>query len=365
VPEVVLTVNGKRHSGWKSVSVSSSMKSLAMSFDVSFSDRWPGQQEKYVIQEGSRVNLSLNGQTVLTGWVDRMSPSYDTQSHSLTLSGRDLTCDLVDCSYIGDKVDFAGEELLTIAKALCDPFNITVTSETDISGQLAKARYGQGESVHAFLLKLCRLKGVLPISYGDGRLVLATAGSQSSGGSLEQGANIKTASANFDSSRRFSEYRVKGQGTPPMQFDWPDPNQDEKERLENRRQFVSPKGVATDKAVKRYRPLVLIAEGAAAPADMEARASWEAVNRAGQSRGASYTVTGWGPKAGQFWRINQKVSVQDPILGLSGRYLIESVRLSQDESGGTVSSLSVVHPDAYAAKPKADKASDIKSFFDK
>lgn len=366
MPEVLLTVDGKKHGGWKTVNVSSSLRQLAATFSLSFSDRWPGQQEKYSIKRGSRCTVSLDGVVVLDGWVDTLSVAYDDSSHSLNVSGRDLCCDLVDCSHTGTRVDFAGETLLAMATELCEPFGVQVQAETEIKGQLPQARYGQGDSVHDFLLRLCRLKGVLPVSRGDGILRLTTAGTSHCGATLKQGegGNIKAGSGDLSAAERYSQYIVKGQGQAPAQFDWPaEEGEDAEEHFNDRASFISPRGQAEDPLITRYRPLVILAEAGGDQAQMQARARWEAVNRAGQGEAMSYVVQGWGPSAGQIWRINQLVTVDDPLGGISGQQLIEGVSLSYSESGSTTT-LSVVHPDAYALQPKANQAGKVTSKWD-
>ena len=365
MPEVVLTVNGRRHAGWLSVTASNSLRQLSGTFGLTFTDKWPGQQEKYRIAEGAHCVLTLGGETVVNGYVDKLSPSYNADSHSLSLSGRDLCCDLADCSHIGDRINFAGETLPAVARALCKPFGIEVVVEADCGGPLAKARYSQGDSVHDFLLKLCRLRGVLPCSYGDGKLALTAAGADHSGAKLVQGQNILTARAEFSSADRHSEYIVKGQGQAPAEFDWPpDESENPEERASQRAEFISPKGRATDSAVRRYRPLVVLAESGGDPGAMQKRANFEAITRAGHSRALTYTVQGWQSPTGELWRINQRVTVEDGLLGIQSEQLIETVSFKLDDSCGTITELGVVHPDAYAPNPDDATAGKIKSKWD-
>ena len=365
MPEVVLYVNGKKHGGWKSVSISNSMRSLAATFRLDFSDRWPGEQEKYSIAEGSRCRLTLGGQLVVEGWVDQLAPEYDNDNHSLTITGRDLCADLVDCCHIGEKINFDSQGLLAIARELLKPFNLSAVADADLGPALPKARYGQGESIHEFLLKLCRIKGVLPVSFGDGVLHFATAGLLKTGAALVQGKNIKAARAEFSSAERFSDYIVKGQGQAAKWFDQEAAEgEDAARRLADRAAAVSPKGSAKDTAVKRHRPLVILAESTADQQGMEKRAKWEAVNRAGHSRAVTYTVQGWEHSPGSLWKINRLVRVEDALLGISGQYLIESVTLNQSENGGTTADIGIVHPEAYAAKPDDQKASKVKTSWD-
>ena len=109
-----------------------------------------------------------------------------------------------------------------------------------------------------------------------------------------------------------------------------------------------PSGRATDAAVSRYRPLVILAEAKGDPGSFEARARWEATVRAGQSRKLSYTVdTGWGPESGGLWQINTLARVKDDFLGVDGRYLIEGVTYTKASKSGTTAQVALVHPDAF------------------
>lgn len=211
-----------------------------------------------------------------------------------------------------------------------------------------------------FLVKLARQREVLPISYGDGRLVFTRTGAKgTSGGAIEKGGNVEAGEAQFTNVERHSLYVVKGQGSA-----LPAAELSAEQREEYLKTYVSPAGRATDSAVTRYRPLVILAEAKGDPGSFEARARWEATVRAGQSRKLSYTVDGWGPASGGLWQINTLVPVKDDLLGVTGRYLIEGVTYTKSEQSGTTAQVALVHPDAYQALPAQDAAKSITGIFD-
>jgi prophage tail gpP-like protein len=352
----VLTVDGASFTGWTDIRVQLGLDRMAGTFDLGITDRYPADHGQYKFKLGSRCTVKLDGQTVITGYVEAFKPSYDKQSHSISVSGRDITGDLVDCCHLGPPVQWKGQTLTQIAAAVCAPFGIPVAAETNVGAAFVDVKYDEGDTVHSFLAKLAKQRGVLLVSYGDGRLVITRAQSRGSGGSLVLGSNIEAGSGNFSNEGRHSRYIVKGQGATQS---WAGLTAEE--TAEHQAAYSQPKGEAMDNAMRRHRPLVIQAEGKTDQASLAERARWEAQVRAGKSRAAQYTVAGWGPGPGSLWRINTTVPVQDEFTGMNGGYLIEKVAYSLDGSRGSTTQIDVVHPDAYAtiAKAPTDGASKI------
>nr|WP_249942232.1 hypothetical protein [Escherichia coli] len=46
------------------------------------------------------MTLKINGQTVISGWLDQVNQSISATRYQITISGRDKTGDLVDCSAV-------------------------------------------------------------------------------------------------------------------------------------------------------------------------------------------------------------------------------------------------------------------------
>ena len=351
---VVLTVAGVRHTGWTSVSVQLALDQMAGTFELGLTDRGGLAAENF--RQGSRCTVSLEGQTVITGFIDRARPTYDKGSHGITVSGRDVTCDLVDCQHLGPPVQWKGQTLTQIAEAVCAPFGIPVAVETDVGAAFPDVKYDEGDTVHSFLVKWARQRGVLLTSYGDGRLVITRSQQRGAGGSLVLGGNVEAAQGDLNNEGRFSRYIVKGQSLGTF---WKGDSAEE--IAEFQAAYTGPFGEATDSVVGRYRPMVIISEVKGTSAEFAERARHEALVRAGKSRAAQYTASGWGPASGQVWRINTVVQVRDSFTGFNGSYLIERCGYSLDLQGGSVTYIGVVHPDAYNLQAQAatDGASKI------
>jgi len=356
-----LLVGGVTYEGWTSVRVSRSMGQLSGTFELAVTDRYPGQPQRYAFRLGDSCKLALRGQTVITGHLEDITPQFDTGQHGITLRGRDTTGDLVDCSHLGPPSQWREQNLLTIAQDLCRPFGITVAAEASVGAPFADVRTNEGDTVLAFLARLCRQRGLLPLSYGDGRLVLARAGSRGGGGRLEEGGNIKAARGEFSDRARFSSYQVKAHGASPAM---PERTLTAAEKEEFRKaygSYLSPQGQATDSAVKRYRPLVVMAETKATAESAQARADYEAGVRAGRGQRYHVTTQGWGPGESDLWQINRLVPLKSPLLGVDRQLLIEGVDYASEAQNGTTAELHLVHPDAYLSQPA--KAGEITGGF--
>lgn len=158
------------------------------------------------------MQLKINGNTVITGYVDALRQNIRDESKAISLSGRDKTADLVDCAVLHTSGQFKGQNLQQIAEVLCQPFNIQVVwraTEPKSSEKIPVWQVEPGETVFDTLSKLARHKGVMVTSDVEGNLVF-TDPSKDIVGELTLGDNLLTLELNDDWSQRFSLYRVLG-----------------------------------------------------------------------------------------------------------------------------------------------------------
>jgi prophage tail gpP-like protein len=361
--EVILTVEGAQYDGWEEVRIQRSMTQIAGTFALKLTDKYPGQPGRLRITDQSPCAVSIGGTQVIKGFVERFKPSYSDSSHDISVSGKDATADLVRCSILGPPTQWKQQTLLQIANDICKPFGIPVVAEgalRDINKPFFDISANEGDAALSLINKLCQQRGVLPVSYGDGKLTLTTAEKARAGGAIKYPGNIKTGSVNYDSSKRFSEYHIKGQGaaTGPANS-WGDLTGED--RQEHQAGYIAPTGKAEDTHIRRYLPKVILADAEGDAESFERRAIWEATVRGGQSRKLNYKVTGWKNATGQLWAINTLCTVDDKLLGASGRWLLESLTFIKSESEGTITQLQLVHPDAYKPLAQPEK---IKSGYD-
>jgi prophage tail gpP-like protein len=346
--DVSLEVDGQIYEGWTSVEISRALNAVATGFNLSFTERWPGQVDPWPIIPGASCVVRVDGTSLVDGYVDLVSPQFDAGSRTLTAQGRDKAADLVDCSAVGSlqsKYQWQNIGLLRMAKILASPFGVSVTSDTALGNKFEHADVQPDESAFECIERHCRMRGVIPSPDGAGGIILTRAGTQRASTKLIEGENIQSATGTLNHSERFSEYRCQGQG---FGYDGIDPEV-----------TAGAEALATDLDIKRYRPMVVKAEQAADTADTKKRAQWEATTRRGRGASASIVTHNWYQKpGGDLWDVNLLVDVDAPSLRLKGTMLVVSVGFSLG-SGGTRTTLEMVSPEAYAAQPPAEESSNI------
>lgn len=341
---IVLRVGGREFAGWTRARVTRGIEAISGSFELEVSERWANQNQPWQIGEEDECTIAIDGEVLITGFVDKRSLSYAPEDHRLSVSGRDRAGALVDCSAFLDKWEFRGVPLLTLAKRVCDPFGIEVSIAAGVTLPAPPAKFTVDPGATAFevLEQACRLAAVLPVSDGQGNVVLMRPGSARATTALVEGENILSASADYDVSERFRTYLVLAshQGTDEL----------------SGAQAASIQAFAEDENVRRIeRTLVIRPEGNATRAHAQKRAEWEATTRAAKSDAISVTVRGWTQGNGSLWPINALVGVRSPSIGVDGELLITQVTHSVGE-GGTTSQITLRTPDAFRPEPVVTKA---------
>ena len=333
IEDIELRVSGQIYRGWKRASVTRSIEQLSGTFQLGVTDVWDATAAPRPIRPGASCTLSIAGEKVISGYVDLAEPRFGRETHETSIRGRDRAGDLVDCAALHDPDEWNGLRLERLVEILARPFGVPVSAETDTGAAFKKFKLQPGETVFAAIQRLCRMRGVLPVSDGLGNLRLTRAGSRRAPTALESGpqGNILSAEGEFTDRERHSEYIVRGfaQGSDQA---WGDE--------------LRAEGRAQDHAVRRHRPLLIMAEGQVDARTAQQRAQWEATVRAGRARRARYTVQGWTAR-GQLWQPNTRVAVRDSWLGIGDDMLISGVRYQRSENGGTLTTLTVVHPDVF------------------
>jgi prophage tail gpP-like protein len=358
--DIVLHIKGKKFDGWTGANVMKSLYQMSGSFSLGATDTFPGDTKKWDIKMGDECSVSINDQTIITGYIEDIPISYDATSHSIEFSGRDKTGDLVDCSFSETSKEWKDQKVITIIEALCKPFNITVKLDNSVADQAATGsvmglkrkvstkkqtpkgtfKINEGETVFDTIFRLCKPKGILPVSYGDGKLVLTATGTQKVTDALVFGKNILSGSITQSDKERFAEYIIKGQG--------------EKSIFGTVTEASSPKAIYKDNIIVKTRPwrkIVIWPESSCTVGYCQDLAKWEGMNRAGKSRSVDYEVQGWTQSDGKVWPLNALVKVKDSFLGINKEMLIASVNFIISNEGGTITRLNLVHPDTFNMPP--------------
>jgi prophage tail gpP-like protein len=328
-----MAVNGQIYNGWDSIEVTRSLDVMAPAFDIQVTERWPGHPDQWPVKTGDAVKLTIDGELVLTGWVDAVEPKIEAQNHSVKIRGRGRTCDLIDCSALNRPGSWKGRKLEQIVTDLCQPFGISVTATGDTGDVFKAFALQQGEAVKDAIDRLIQQRGVLPIETPEGNLMLVTPGSARFTGQLALGVNVEIGEAKHNAAERFSLYVVKGQR-----------KGDDHDHGKTVSQVASS---IPDSQVTRYRPLMIVSEDQATGASAKTRATFAATVRAGKSQTGKLTVAGYRDAGGALWAPNTVGAVVAGDLGLNGDLLINEVKI-KSAGDGSSSEIHVTRPEAYS-----------------
>lgn len=336
---VALTVGGTRHEGWTAARVYRSIETISGAFSVSVSEHDPGIDAPRAILPGEPCTVALDGEVVLTGHVDAVEVRYDAKTHAIAVRGRDRTADLVDCSADPKPGTWTDETLDAIAAAIAKPFGVSVTVSGDQGEPFRKFTLERGETAFDAIDRLCRMRGLLPISDGKGGIDIGTAARDRATTPLIRGVNVLSARASADWSERHSTYTVIGQQSGGDGFG-------------DATEYTQIRAEAKDAAVKRHRPLTLIAEQGVTLGEAQKRVDWEAAVRRGRARTATVEVQGWRERAGgALWSPGRLTRLRDDWIGYEGDLLVVSTNQAVSE-GGTVTRLTLMPPDAFLVEPE-------------
>ena len=341
--EVEITSNGLIYGGWKSATITRSIETLCGAFSLSVSDTWD-EASSWTLREGDPAEIKIDGQIVITGFIDKRAVSISATSHSVTIEGRDAAADLVDTPVRLTAWEYLKVKPSQILDAVAEYFQISVLPAEGVTlpdSTIDKFSINPGETGFAVIDRFARLFGVLPVSDGKGAIRLIRPGVTRAPVSLEEGRNIKEAKASYDQKSRFYSYTVLGQ-------------QRGSEKVRKNANQVE--GVAFDLNMsRRNRTMILQSENAITPEQATARAQWESDVRAARAERVSVTVQGW-TEGGYLWTPGELVPVRAKTLGINGDMVIASVSASKGTNRGEETELELTRPDAYKAAPEEDRA---------
>ncbi len=363
--KIVLKVRGQEFRDWTSIFIEKSLFQMVGSFSLVAANILPGDVKKeWGIALEDECQVVINDQIIITGYIDDIPITYDKESHNIQLNGRDKTCDLVDCSFViegeDQKNEWKDQKIIRIIEDLCNVFGIAVSVSAIVEERVNEKlpnkttfKANEGDTVFDLIFKLCRMKAILPISYGDGRLHLVEGGfgDLDAWDDLELGRNIKSGMLTQSNRDRFSRYVLKGQSEKTTE-----------NTVEEASQIIAE---YKDEVIPRYRPFVVLSEYKATNPLAKDRIKWEAVNRAGASRSVEYEVQGWTQSNGVVWPLNALIKVKDKFFFDKDKtWLIAEINFTLDEEQGTVTRLLLVHPDTFKLPPNDDPIVDINTPYD-
>ncbi|EPG7298520.1 TPA: phage baseplate assembly protein [Klebsiella pneumoniae] len=336
--DVELKVNSRAYTGWLNVEITRSIEQLSGQFTLGLA--LPVTSSAPDVVRGQAVEVSINNTRVITGWVMATNPEIGSDNFDFNVTGRDKTCDLVDCSAVWQAGQWLNQPLRKIAADLCQPFGVEVVwsvRDALAAKPFATFKLDHGETVHDALSRAARQRGVIITSDALGRVVFTEPGTDRAD-DLILGQNLLQCKNGEDDSDRFSLYRVLGDNSGGGS-------------LGDTATVEQLSGVAAniiDSGVTRYRPKLIIADHNVDAATANARAQCEYRQALAKAQRVECLVRGWYQSNGRLWQPNELTRVTAKPLGLnSEELLIVSVTWSMNGREGEVSRLTLALRDGY------------------
>lgn len=345
---VVIEVDGNNFEHYKTGSVSRKFDEFCGSFSfVATKD----QAEGFNIDAQSNCNIYVNDKKAITGVIDKVEPSEDPNSSEVTISGRDITCDIVDSS-LPTSIHLSGDfNLVTVIEKVVEALGLPCkvinqiedlrpfTSSDVVSSEVDKNAF---EFINEYAEKV----SAILITDEEGNIVITRAGENRVPDKIlneigNDDNNVESSSVSYDFSNRYNKYIVVSQGntntsTTSISID-----------------SVSQKGEATDDEVRPSRVLVIKPSNACDSATCQEIATLEANVRRANSLNYSCVVSGFELNSGELYKINTLMQVIDNDCFIESELLVKGV--SYDFGDGSTTTLEFGVADAYTMQANLDE----------
>ncbi|MBP0492158.1 phage baseplate assembly protein [Pararoseomonas indoligenes] len=368
--DLELVVGGKALTGWQEIRITRGVERCPSDFDIAITERFtdnkdptPTKLAKWtsdlVVAPGQACQVRIRrdgtskGDLVITGYVDRYTPTITPRSHTVRISGRGRCQDLVDCAaYLRREANqVSNVTTKALIEKLCEAYGISVTALSGEGEIVPQFNVILTETAWDIIDRVCRHSGFLAYEAADGNLILSRAGKEEMASGFAQGMNVEEASANASMDQRYSLYEVVWQSMDVLNDLAGALGGD---RDPNRRVWVLDEtvGSAEPKKGERFRPRVIVSDQEQDGIDIaQRRALWERNRRNGRSASIRVVTDSWRDTSGQLWEPNHLVPVNVPLLRVvKQKWLIGEVTYVRGRDG-THAELLLMPPAAYEPEP--------------
>lgn len=333
-----MEVNGNVYKDAINISVTRSVNNFCGYFEASSS---LNVENLLPLKLGDAITVLADEKLIFNGYIEQLQVQYDSESHEISIAGRDRVCDALDSTVTGDKVFKGPTNLKSVLRAVLDAGGMSAIGIIDEAGGIPD--FGDGDTVEAevgqtifeFLEPYARKLQVIMTSNEDGDILLMRAGTVHSGLSLVNGENILQASLKKTDDKRFNKYIAKS-ALNPISNDDADPVD-----------VVSQSGTtATDSDIRSTRVKEFNTEEDMDNDTSFNRANFEANIRRSNSLNYSCVVQGHSINDMPF-KINTIATVSDGFADIGGDLLIHTIEYKYSLNGGSLSVFQMTYKDAY------------------
>lgn len=342
--KIIIEIDGKRYEGWTNMESSSGMDEIAGTFQFTAT---ASMQSSFPIKNGAGAKVFVNGTQTHAGNVETVVVAYTAIDHRISISGRDITGDIVD-SKLSKSIEFTKNTTLVsvIEKALADlNFDLKVENTAgDIEpfalNELVSSTIGEG--AFEFMSKYAQKRQVLLGFNGIDTIQIFRASQEKLPVKLTNkiGAkdnNILNATVIYDQVNRFNKVQIFSQDNTVQSEASPS-------------ETVDKTTVQFDTQIRSSRQTAYVIGNTLNQTDGQKLADWYVNIARGRSITYQANVQGFEYATGEIWKKNKLVRVEDDFANIYSYMLIRKVNFIQS-SAGTFTVLELVPPDAFTLKP--------------
>ena len=343
--KITLEVDGIEYEGFTDIAVSSSLEgfSSSFSFSTTVKETILGViQNDLKLQQKAKVFVEKN--LIITGYIEALDISYSADSHSITVSGRDIGGDLIDSSIIQKSYRIKNFVNLINRVLLDNGFQIKVINKVGVLNleQTEVVKAEKNESVFDFLDRYAKKLQVILKIDENGDLTIIREDSDVVKNMIinnfTSDTNILSANLNLSTVDRFNVIQVYSQGN----------------NKTHTKASISQKGTASDSQIRKTRRKIISMDTASQSKSLKSLAEWNVNLRRAKGSRYSCRVVGFLSSNKQVWKPNTLVDVIDLTAQIKGVFLIQGVEFTQSLQS-SFTSLDIVERGAFST-------SGIKSF---
>ena len=324
--DLTLTVGDVNWVGWQRVQLMRSMDTVPANFDIMVTERYPNAPD-INIKPGAPCTVKLGGDLVLTGWIDRYESVVSARDHTVHITGRSKSADLVDCAAFTGGQDPAAEQYqlggstTAIITKLAQAYGITVNTQAGDGPTIPQFNINLGETAWEIIDRMTKYAQVVAYDMPDGSIMLAQAGNEQMASGFIQGVNVEQAEVNFTMDQRFSVYEGFQTSTVVL--------------TTTSGGHQPPQAIAHDDGVPRFRKRIIVSEQVDTQGSLvQRRVDWENNRRAGRSQAVIVTADSWRDTSGNLWTPNHLAPVDIPAVKVPAvSWVIGQVTYTKDERG--------------------------------
>jgi len=331
--EITIRLDGKLFKGWTASSIQRNINTVADAFTFTLPYDYTDETLRELTKPYSykKCDIFIGSELYISAQTVKWSTQVGANQTTKTIDARTKAGHTVECMAQKKAVEYKNETLAFIATDIMGSYgdDLKPVFFNGDSDKFTRVRKEITDTDFDFLSGLAAQKGFMITSSDDGRFAFIRAETQGLPvfKFIEGETAIEHISVVSDGTKRFSSMQAvtETSGT------------------------AGTSSTLSDKNIPVYRPYVFSADDLEA-GNLGTALQWRRSKALADSYSLSITVTGWRNSYGQLWRENMKGTVKFPSVDIftESDYIISSVTLTKDESGGNISQLIMVIPQAYS-----------------